>query len=465
MGEWIATNADLLSGLAALTALASFVFVSLAKAKNGFMDNLFSKNGKSETAAQPITVDIPPDPKKAEASIGVMPFDSLSADEEDAYLADGIAGDVLSALTSAGQLDVTPRTDSFALKGQNLELSEIAQRLSVRYVVTGSVRRAGNKLRVSAEFADTRDGRQMWAHAYDRELTDVFEVQEDIARSIAGAVGGETFRAEILDFNPTTDNVDAWGLTQKARHDYMIATKPSEIRAADQLVTKAIEADPCYALAHATHAMLLMNQVSIAAAEDRDRCRTEARLAIETALDLASNQPDVLMYAGGVWVELGEREKSISVLRRATQNSPYNLMNWGTLARSLAFGNPGNVEEALSILDRIIALAPEHPCRWTWDLFNGIACMNEERYADAKVNLESALEASPNFVRARLLLANAFGMLEQPEKAKAEIDRAAIINASFVPARYAEYVDAMTRNPEVTNRLVGGLRVAGLLEA
>jgi adenylate cyclase len=463
---WITTNADLLSGLAALTALASFLFVSLAKAKNGFMDHLFARSDNgSEAASEETVVEGPPDPVTARASIGVMPFDSLSVDAEDAYLADGIAGDVLSALTNAGQLNVTSRADSFALKGQNLELSEIARRLSVRYVVTGSVRRVGKKLRISAEFADTRDGRQLWAHTYNRELVDVFEVQEDMARSIAGAVGGETFRAEIVDFDPTTDNVDAWGLTQKARHDYMVATTPADIKAADLLVTQAIETDPDYALAHATHAMLLMNLVSTAAAEDRDQCRADARSGIERALDLASNQQDVLMYAGGVWVELGEREKSISALRRATQNSPYNLMNWGTLARSLAFGNPDDVEEALSILGRILDVAPEHPCVWTWDLFTGIACMNQSRYDDAVVSLERAIEVSPNFVRARLLLANALGMLDKPELAKAEIERAATINASFVPARYVQYITAMTRNTEVTERLVGGLRAAGLLSS
>jgi len=469
MTDWIATNADLLSGLAALGALAGYLFVSLAKAKNGFFDNLFTGSNKSEAAVpagvSPQDMDIPPDPGNARASIGVLPFDSLSADADDAYLADGIAGDVLSALTSAGQLNVTPRADSFALKGQNLELSEVARRLHVRYAVTGTVRRSGTKLRVSAEFADTRDGRQMWAKTYDRELTDVFEVQEDIARSIAGAVGGEAFRAEIVDFDPTTDNVDAWGLTQKARHDYMMATTPDDIKAAIELVRQAIVADPGYALAHATLAMLLSNLVSTAGSDDPERCRADARAAIERALDLASNQPDVLMYAGGVWVELGEREKSISVLRRSTKNAPYNLMNWGFLARSLAFGDADNVAEALTILDRICTVAPEHPCLWTWDLFTGIASMNQERYEDAITSLEKALEASPNFVRARLLLANAHGILEQPDKAKAEVDRAATINASFVPARYAQYIAAMSRNADVTDRLTGGLRKAGLLSA
>ncbi len=329
MGDWITLNADLLSGLAALAALASFLVVAISRTKIGLADWVLFRSTAPSAAGAPATgvINIPPDPEKARASIGVMSFDSLSADESDAYLAAGIAGDVLSALTSASQLNIAPRADSFALRGQNLDLSEIARRLSVRYVVTGSVRRAGRKLRVSAEFADTGNGRQLWAKTYDRELTDVFEVQEDIARSIAGAVGGEAFRAEILNL-ATTDNLDAWSLTQKARHDYMVANSPQAIKDAAQLVHQAIDVDPGYALAHATYGMLLMDLVSTAAAEDKEQSKTYARVAIERALDLSDNQPDVLMYAGRVWVELGEREKSISVLRRAAQISPYDLMNW-----------------------------------------------------------------------------------------------------------------------------------------
>lgn len=468
MGEWIATNADLLSGLAALAALSGYVFVSLSRAKNGFFDNLFSGKGQADAntpGARAGAVNIPPDPEKARASIGVMPFDSLSADKSDAYLADGIASDVLSALTSASQLNIAPRADSFALKGQNLDASEIARRLLVHYLVTGSVRRAGNKLRVSAEFIDTRDSRQLWAKTYDRELTDVFEVQEDIARSIAGAVGGEAFRAEVVNLTPTTDSLDAWSLTQKARHDYMVASNPEAIKDAAQLVRQAVDVDPRYALAHATYAMLLMDLVSTSAADDKNQYQIDARAAIECALDLADNQPDVLTFAGRVWVELGERKKSISALRRAAQISPFDLMNWGFLARSLAFGGTDDAQEALTILERIGALAPEHPCVWTWDLFTGIACMNLQRYEEATVSLERALEASPNFVRARLLLANALGALERPENARAEVERAAQINATLVPERFAEYVGAMTRSSEVSDRLVGGLRKAGLLSA
>ena len=408
-------------------------------------------------------VDVEVSGGKARASIAVMPFDNLSPDEKDVYLADGIAGDILSALTSARQLTVAPRTDSFALRGQNLDISEIAQRLSVRYVVTGSVRRAGNKLKVGAEFIDTKDGRQLWSKIYDRELTDVFEVQEDIAQSIAGAVGGETFRAEIINLAPNTDNIDAWSLTQRARQAYMNATCPQNIKEAANLVRRAIDVDPAYAQAHATYAMLLMDLVSTGSAEDMEQSSADARAAVDRALELSPVQPDVLMYAGKVWVELGEREKSVSALRRAAQISPFDLMNSGFLARSLAFGSSDDAEESLSILNRIIALAPEHPCLWTWNLFRGIASMNLGLYEEAVKHLESALEVSPNFVRIRLMLANALGETGNFEQAQSHIERAEKLNSSFSPALFVQYVTAMARDPDVSERLTGGLNKAGIL--
>jgi adenylate cyclase len=472
MQEWIANNADFLQGLTALGAIASFIYLVAARARAGalagvldrILELVLRRDGTAKDVSKGIDNVVEPiSAGKARASIGVMPFDNLSSDEEDVYLADGIAGDILSALTSTRQLNVAPRTDSFALRGQSLDISEIARRLSVRYVVTGSVRRAGNKLKVGAEFIDTNDGRQLWSRVYDRELTDVFEVQEDIAQSIAGAVGGETFRAEIINLAPNTDNVDAWSLTQQARHAYMIANNPQDIKEAADLVRRAIAVDPAYALAHATYSMLLMDLVSTGAVEDVEQSRADVRQAIDRALELSPNQPDVLINAGRVWVELGEREKSISALRRAEQISPYDLMNSGFLARSLAFGSLEDAGESLSILNRIIGLAPEHPCVWTWNLFRGIASMNRGLYEEAVKHLESALEISPNFVRIRLMLANALGSLGHFDEARGHIDQAAKVNGSFTPALFVEYVTAMARNPDVAERLTGGLNKAGIL--
>jgi adenylate cyclase len=468
MQEWIANNTDFLQGLTALGAIASFIYLVAARARAGalarVLDRVLRRGRPVEDDSKTVSdVGRPTSGAKARASIGVMPFDNLSSDEKDVYLADGIAGDVLSALTSTRQLNIAPRTDSFALRGLNLDISEIARRLSVRYVVTGSVRRAGNKLKVGVEFIDTNDGRQLWSKIYDRELTDLFEVQEDIAQCIAVAVGGETFRAEIINLAPNTDNIDAWSLTQRARHAYMNATNPQDIKEAVNLVRQAIDEDSSYALAHATYAMLMMDLVSTGVAEDMEQSSADARAAVGRALELSPDQTDVLTYAGRVWVELGEREKSVSALRRAIKISPYDLMNSGFLARSLAFGSLDDAEESLSILNRIIALAPEHPCVWTWNLFRGIASMNRGLYEEAVKHFESALEVSPSFVRIRLMLASALGTLGHFEKAQSHIDLATKVNSLFTPALFAENVAGMTRDPDVTERLTRGLFKAGIL--
>ena len=163
----------------------------------------------------------------------------------------------------------------------------------------------------------------------------------------------------------------------------MLAPGPAAINEALVLVRNALIKDPSYALALALLAQLLMDLVSTASAANVDEAKDDARVAIEQAQHLASNDPEILMYAGRVWLELGEREKSIAALRSGTQLSPFDLMEWGFLARALAFGSSEDAIEAFAICERIRGIAPEHPCVWTWQLFEGVACLNLERYSEA----------------------------------------------------------------------------------
>ena len=380
MEDWISLHANLLSGLAAIVTLVIAFASPMFKHGISALRKTPAREPAIAAAAAAADIQRLMAMAKGPASIAVMPFHSLSPDASDTYLADGITCELISALNRAGQLQIAPRADCFALRDTRMTVSEIGQRLRVRYVVTGSLRRTTDKVRVIAEFSEASSGRALWTKTYDRELADILAVQEDIAGSVAAALGGETYRAEIINLQPSTDNLDAWSLTQRARHDYMVAHGPAAIKEALKLARKAVELDTDYALAHALFASLLMDGVSTGAADDPEASRREARTAIERALALAGNQSEILMYAGRVWVELGERVKSVEALRRGTQISPYDLMEWGFLARSLAFGSTDEAGEAEAIAKRIVAVAPDHPNEWTWELFQGQACMNLERY-------------------------------------------------------------------------------------
>lgn len=473
MQQWIELHANLLSGLAGIVTLLAVFLSPLAKhITPALLRRRADGDGMATPAvpAEPPPVAAMPAPSarpghgQTAIPIAVMPFDSLSSDSDDAYLADGISCELISALSRAGRLMVTPRSDSFALRQTALTVTEIGARLHVGYVVTGNVRRSADRVRVIAEFCETTNGRVLWTKTYERTVADILVVQEDIASHVAAALGGEAYRAEVLNRPHDTGNLDAWSLTQRARHEYMVGRGPAANQAALELVRRATELDPDYALAQALYAALLMDGVSTASAADPDVARHAARAAIEHALARGADQPDVLMYAGRVWVELGERVKSIQVLRRGTQLSPHDLMEWGFLARSLAFGSQAEAEEAIVIATRNLGISPDHPCAWLWQLFQGIACMNLERYAEARTWLEHVVTASADFARGWMCLASARGALGDVEGARAAAARASAINAGLTPARFVGYVTVMAGDADASARITRGIADAHLLD-
>jgi len=467
--SWIASNADLLSGLDGLLAVIGIVGSMLVLP---LRHRLHASRPAIPASAAPVPGPAPaaaapslPNPAglTGPGAVAVMPFDCLSCDVNDTHLADGLSCEIISALARAGHRHLAPRADSFALRGRSLALAEIAKELSVRYVVQGSVRHDADTLRVIAEFSDSVSGRLLWSKTYDRPFSEILKVQSEIAQSIAASLGGETFRAEVLHLAPSTNDTTAWSLAQKARHRYMLSTGPAAINEAIGFARKALALDPNYGLAHALLAQLLMDLVSTASAPEPAQARSEARAAIEHALSTSGRDPEVLMYAGRVWVELGEREKSIAALRRATQAAPSDLMGWGFLARSLAFGSTAEAEEAHKIAERIIGIAPEHPCVWTWELFEGLACMNLGRHEDALAAFRQVVQAAPKFVRGLMCCASALGACGRVDEAREMVERSLAINANLTPQRFAGYVQTLSIDPATTRRLTCGLQQAGLL--
>lgn len=462
---WISDNANLLSGLAGIVTLASIAAAPLFQRWSRAVHAGAPGSGTAAADATSQRSPILPAQRSGPGGIAVMPFDSVSGDPNDAHLADGLCCEIISALGRAGYRHIAPRADSFALRGKALSLAEIGRHLAVRYIVHGSVRHSAGKLRVIAEFADSATGRLLWSKTYDRELADILLVQEEIAQAIAASLGGETLRAEVLNLLPSTNDATAWGLLQRARHIYLTSTGPDSILRALARARKAVASDPNYALAHAMVAQLLMDSILSASPQEAERARVEARSAIEQALTLASRDPEVLMFAGRVWVELGEREKSVTALRRGTELAPHDVMEWGWLARSLAFGSRAEADEAVAIAQRIIEITPEHPSVWTWQLFQGLASMNLERYADALVLLRRVVETSPKFPRGLMSLAAALGACDKPDEAAEIIARSLAVNSSLKPERFVGYVRTLSGNAETTERMTRGLVKAGLLAA
>jgi TolB-like protein len=220
-----------------------------------FVGDVETKNGVALPApnlgrqAQPVALALPERP-----AIAVLPFTNMSGDREQDYFSDGISEDIITALSKLRWFFVIARNSSFTYKGKAVQMRQIAAELGVRYVVEGSVRRSGDRVRITAQLNDTATGSHIWAERYDRDLTDVFAVQDEITDAIVAAIEPQIYAAENFRSRRKPPNsVDAWDLVMRALSHHWRVTRPDSL-AAQALLERAIEIDPHYGQALALFA-------------------------------------------------------------------------------------------------------------------------------------------------------------------------------------------------------------------
>jgi TolB-like protein/Tfp pilus assembly protein PilF len=278
---------------------------------------------------------------RAEASIAVLPFANLSADKENEYFSDGLAEEIINALTHVRGLKVTARTSAFAFRGENQDIRKIAETLNVRTILEGSVRRAGSRIRVSAQLINAADGYHLWSERYDAEMADVFAVQDEIAGAIAGALKLK-LSAELGEARRHVPTTPAYEALLKGRH-FLFSGDPRGLERGKEYFETAIALDPEYALAHAALAnyywSLAYNGVR-PAREVMEQARAEAL----KALDLDPDLPEALAALGvgsaAYDFDWAESERWFKLAMRTGSVTPgvrycyafYHLMPYGRVA-------------------------------------------------------------------------------------------------------------------------------------
>ena len=259
-----------------------------------------------------------------ERSIAVLPFANISGDPENEYFSDGISEEIINALTQLPGLRVAARTSSFSCKGKNLDLRTIGDQLNVATVLEGSVRRAGGRIRITAQLVSVGDGYHLWSERYDRELTDIFLVQDEIATAIAGklkvTLGVGTDRQLV---RPPTANLEAYDLYLKG-HAFVKQRGPALLRAAE-CFEQAVALDPGFAMAHAelAEALTLLSLYGIVfPAEIRDRVRHAASRALELEPGLVATQIALALYS--IMVEF-DQEGARAAFARAIELDPTDI--------------------------------------------------------------------------------------------------------------------------------------------
>jgi TolB-like protein/Tfp pilus assembly protein PilF len=352
-------------------------------------------------------------PLATKPSIAILPFNNMSAGPEEEYFSDGITEDLITELSRFRNLSVIARNSSFAFKGQAADIKEVGRKLGARYVVEGSVRKAGDRARITAQLIEAATGNHLWAERYDRKLEDIFAVQDEVVKAICGAIPGQIDRAAVeylrrkAPSNPTAYDCELrgrWALTHWSEG----------ISVALDWFEKAVEADPGYAPAHAGIALAYaygLYVLGLPAETALARAREHAQRA--TALD--DKDPKVSAHAAMAYMLSAEHKLSSTHAERAVSLNPNDPFSLYVQANVLTYA--GKLEQALDFFARSERLEPYGPDDQRFDCLCDCHYMRKE-YGKV-VEIHSAYQKVPAFLY--LILAAALAQLGQTEKARAAV--------------------------------------------
>jgi TolB-like protein/Tfp pilus assembly protein PilF len=313
------------------------------------LDNYVLKPEKAEVTTGPASTA---QPTAQEKSIAVLPFVNMSADPDNEYFSDGISEELLNVLSRIPDLKVAARTSSFEFKGQNRNIAEIGRLLNVSNVLEGSVRKAGSRVRVTAQLVKVDDGFHLWSDTYDRELTDIFAIQDEIAAAIANAMKSTLdLSADGADNLTGTNSIQAYEFYLQGMQNWHLR-ELSTLRKAEELFLRAIEIDPGFAKAHAGLA-LTYAVIWYYSGETEESYRTKTNEAARRALAIDSRSAEALAAMGGVELDLG---KGAELLERAIAINPSFATAYQWYAGVILLS--GNPEEGRRLYQRAFELDP-----------------------------------------------------------------------------------------------------------
>lgn len=392
-------------------------------------------------------------------SIVVLPFTNMSGDPDQEYFVDGMVEDIITALARFNQLFVIARNSSFVYKGRAVDVKQVGRELGVRYVLEGSVRKSGDRVRITGQLIDAATGTHLWADRFDGRLEDVFDLQDRITASVIGAIEPTIRKAEIERARrKPVDNLGAYDLYLRAL-PHIYAIRPDENLAALDLLSKAIDLDPTYApaLAHAAwcHVQRITRAWSPIGEDDLATAISLARRALA-----AGNDDAVTVVLGGFVLVMVGRDYAtgLDAVRRAVEQNPGSGFVNAMAGCALVFGD--DLEAGLTLLDRAMALGPSDPNFFSHLTVAGLARLFSGR-PDLAVELaERSVALNAEWDSTYWLLVAAYSQLDRLPEARVALARLLALSPGATVARYRKILPI--RNPDSIEMILGGLRKAGL---
>jgi adenylate cyclase len=393
-------------------------------------------------------------------SIAVLPFDNMSGDPEQEYFADGISEDIITALSQLRWLFVIARNSTFVHKGKAVDIQQLAKELGVRYVLEGSVRRAGNRVRITTQLVDAKTAGHLWAHKYDRELEDIFALQDEITQTIVGSIDTELRGAEQNRARrQPTENLQAWDFYQQGNWHYNRITKDDCV-AARSMYEKSIALDSDFALPYAGLAIVGLSEILSGYTDDPDQVLQGAKTFAEKAAELDDREALTSFALGRVNGFMGNVDAAIANVENAIKLNPSFASAYHALGFILKAA--GRSSEALPYIDTAIKLSPNDPAMWTFYVSKSSSYYQLKDYPAAEHWARMAIHERGREYWPYLFLAVALVWQNRIVDAQSAMAKGLVLKPEFstreLPKRLRGY------QTKYINHLVEGLRKAGAPE-
>jgi adenylate cyclase len=400
-----------------------------------------------------------PLPLPDKPSIAVLPFTNMSGDPEQDYFADGIVEEITAALSRFRSLFVIARNSTFTYKGKAVDVRQVSRELGVRYVLEGSVRRAGNRLRIIAQLIDATTGNHIWSERYDGELADIFDLQDRVTEAIVGALEPTITLSEIERAKrKRPDNLDAYDCVMRALPTVW-SQDLQAIAEGLRLAENAIALDPTYPLPKALAAWCYAQHVTYMRTSDAATDRAKALTLARKAASLDSSDPLVLTVLSAAYALVGQFDLALRTIEKALALDPNSA--WAWLRSGWSHHYARNPDTAIEHFQRAMRLSPLDPMRFNALFGIGASYFDKDQYDEAITWMEKALQEKPEATWTYRVLTATYAHAGRQEDA----ERAA--------RRFVEAYPGMTISKAIAtapptapliDRIAEGLRQAGLPE-
>jgi len=405
---------------------------------------------------EPASVERMAYPLPDKPSVAVLPFVNMSGDPEQEYFSDGLTEEIISALSKIPRLFVIARNSTFKYKEKAVEVQQVSEELGVRYVLEGSVRKAGDRVRITAKLIDAINGHHLWSERYDRDFKDLFALQDEITTRVITALDIKLTEGEgARRFIRGTDNLEAYLKVLQAREHAYRGTK-EDYALCRMLLEEAIAMDPNYAVAYAGLGFMHFTDLMLGSSKSREVSYAKAIELAEKSLSLDDNYQGGRAVLCSIYSIKGQHDKAIAEGERAVALDPNFALGYKALAGAL--NNAGRPEEAIRMVNRAIRLNPLPPPSYFYTL--GDACRLAKRYGEAIRVYKKAIDASPNSLFPHLGLAATYNESGRQEEAMSEAAEVLRIAPKFSLGQFAKTLPY--KNQADKDSFIEALRRAGL---